>query len=337
MFVPVKNLIKLLVPPILIKIIKAVLTFSLPPKKKPSNQAALTDKIIKIGIKEIVIPGDHMLGVYLALYPRHDQALGEITRIMYEHMGTFSAIDIGANVGDTAALICKYHNIPVLCIEGCSKFIPYLKTNAAKMGHHIHIAECFVGIKSGFIDKEFINISKGTAVITNLSKEEHSKVSTLHSIKTLEDILAQNNNFEGAALIKIDTDGCDFEIINHSLNCLKKNRPVLFFEYDPSFKLTGEDDAQAAMQSLWDIGYRNFLIYDNFGNFFIALHDLNGFHDLNAYLAANRKTNQIIYYFDVCAISNEQLDLFEKIRNHELHYSKTTKPNNKTNADSNSR
>jgi FkbM family methyltransferase len=254
----------------------------------------------------------------LSSYPRYDQALGEIARIIYEHMGKFTAIDIGANVGDSAALICKYHNVPVLCIEGCSEFVPYLKLNATKIGTHIQIANYFIGAQAGFINNELITIKNGTASITEFSKEARKEFS-VSNIKTLEEILSQNQGFENSTLVKIDTDGCDFSIISHSLNYFKKHMPTLFFEYDPSYN--GSDEAKSTMNDLWEIGYQHFLIYDNFGNFLIAIHDISSFCDLTAYLAANRKTKQIIYYFDVCAFSHEQFDLFEKIRNYELGYS----------------
>ncbi|MFA6990721.1 MAG: FkbM family methyltransferase [Candidatus Babeliales bacterium] len=311
--ISIKNIIKQFIPPIFLKSAKTT-QFFIQSFKSNKNKRY---KTVKIGDKEILIPLDHKLDSYMTSYPRYDKALGEIARIMHEHLGHFTAIDIGANVGDSAALICKYHNIPVLCIEGCSEFMPYLKLNATKIGTHIQIANCFVGTQSGFIDNKLMNVKNGTASMPNYFSDETDKKHALNNIKTLAEILLQNKSFENAALIKIDTDGYDFSIILHSLNYFKKNMPILFLEYDPSYN--GNNEAESAMNALWNIGYRHFLIYDNFGNFLIALHDTNSFCDINAYLAANRKTKQVIYYFDVCAISHEKFEVFEKIRNYELY------------------
>src|ERR1039458_4940240 len=65
----------------------------------------------------------------------YDTALGSIASMIHAKYPDLHAIDIGANVGDTAALIRKSADIPVLCIEGDPLLVPVLLDNSARLGH----------------------------------------------------------------------------------------------------------------------------------------------------------------------------------------------------------
>jgi hypothetical protein len=74
-------------------------------------------KEYQIGNHKILLPLDHLLDKYQANWKRYDTVLGDVARIVFQKYPESTAIDIGANVGDTAALINKYIHVPVLCIE----------------------------------------------------------------------------------------------------------------------------------------------------------------------------------------------------------------------------
>ncbi|HAZ47443.1 MAG TPA: hypothetical protein DDW76_13245 [Cyanobacteria bacterium UBA11369] len=80
-------------------------------------------KEYQIGRYQIILPSDHLLDAYQSTWLRYDKALGYIAHAIFEKYPKSSAIDIGANVGDSAALIRQYSDIPVLCIEGNPNFI----------------------------------------------------------------------------------------------------------------------------------------------------------------------------------------------------------------------
>ncbi len=144
-------------------------------------------------------------------------------------------------------------------------------------------------------------------------------------MKSLKTIIQDHSRFENAKLLKIDTDGFDFSIIKASADIISASRPVLYFEYDLAFKPNAEAEAIEAIKTLLEIGYKHFLIYDNFGNYLISLsnQDHEKFVDLNSYLISNRRRSgtPAVYYFDVCAFTGDDRDLFEMIRKRETDHS----------------
>ena len=84
----------------------------------------MQSKEYMVGRTRVVLPLDHALETYQARWKRYDRALGEIAHIVRGKYPDLRAVDIGANVGDTAALIFAYDDIPTLCIEGTEAFLP---------------------------------------------------------------------------------------------------------------------------------------------------------------------------------------------------------------------
>jgi hypothetical protein len=84
----------------------------------------------------------------------------------------------------------------------------------------------------------------------------------------------------------------------------------------------GEQQGLQTIQSLFNVGYEYFLVYDNFGNYLISLsnQEYERFLDLTAYLASSRKKSGTpsVYYFDICAFVEDDFDLFEEVRFIEL-------------------
>jgi FkbM family methyltransferase len=277
-------------------------------------------KEYQIGNHKILLPLDHLLDNYQANWKRYDTVLGDVARIVFQKYPESTAIDIGANVGDTAALINKYIHVPVLCIEGHPDFIPFLKYNAAQIGD-IEIAAYFVGEDGESISLENISTDGGTASIVNSVNDAFShNCIVLKSLSTLIDLYPK---FQSTKLLKIDVDGYDFDIINNSVDTISLLQPIICFEYDTSFRATGKAESLNAVENLFKIGYSYFLVYDNFGNYLIHLteKDIEKFIDLNAYLNCNRHKSgkPAAFYFDIYAFPMVDFDLFSAVRDIEIY------------------
>ena len=275
----------------------------------------MMSKEYQIGRYQIILPSDHLLDAYQSTWLRYDKALGYIAHAIFEKYPKSSAIDIGANVGDSAALIRQYSDIPVLCIEGNPNFIEYLKQNALRIGG-IEIDKCFVGNDGELVNLDRMFSSGGTASIVDAI--ESFEGTAVVPTKSLASILSHYPSFQNSKLLKIDTDGFDFYIIQTSIEVINKLCPVLYFEYDITFNHKGEEAGLEAIQTLFDIGYEYFIVYDNYGNYLISLsnQEYDRFLDLTAYLASNRKKSgtPAVHYFDICAFTDNDIDLFEAIR-----------------------
>ncbi len=219
-------------------------------------------------------------------------------------------------MGDTAALIRNHTDVPILCIEGSTAFTPYLEHNASIIGE-IQIEDCFVGEQDELLSIERVNHHSGTASIVK-SRNSENKI----AMKSLRTIVESYPRFQNAKLLKTDTDGFDFSILRSSSSLISSMLPVLHFEYDLTFQKNAPIDAIDTLKTLCEIGYEKFLVYDNFGNYLISLSkpDHEKFRDLNAYLVSNRRISgtTAVYYFDICAFSTVDIDLFENVRQLEL-------------------
>src|SRR5687768_6236857 len=73
----------------------------------------------RIGRHILTIPPAHALPTYKASWPLYDGQLSLFVDVLSEHtVQDLTIIDIGANVGDTAAAFSSSRDIHTLCIEG---------------------------------------------------------------------------------------------------------------------------------------------------------------------------------------------------------------------------
>lgn len=275
-----------------------------------------SDREYQVGACRLVIPDDHRIEEIRRKWKRYDVALGEIARAVAGKYPAATAIDVGANVGDSAALIRLHQPMPVLCVEGNPAFLPYLRRNLAALGEKVELEPCFVADDESRIDQADIDTAFGTASVNRAvragTQDGGIRTSSLRSIAS------RHPRFAQPRLLKVDTDGLDFHILRLSRDFLAEARPVIFFEYYLDASDGAAGDALEAVESLASIGYHRHLVYDNFGNFLISIEASARFAELNAYLASNRRNGRAVYYFDVCSFHDIDTDLFEQIRGHEM-------------------
>jgi FkbM family methyltransferase len=268
------------------------------------------DTEYQIGRYIISLPKNHLLPTYQAKFRRYDKVLGDLANVMYEHYPQLRAIDIGANIGDTAVLMNQSYDIPVLCIEGAQQFLPYLRKNTACLGDRVEIKDVYVG----FNEASTLNEDASGGTLTLSGDAQSQEFQGEHN--NLAQIVSTSPQFLDAKLVKIDTDGFDFAIILSALDFFGKNFPVLFFEYALYFQEGAYEDSLSAIQSLAKIGYSHFAVFDNFGNLLsIISKDYEArFRELNDYLKSNEAFGKVVYYFDVCAFSESDSFLLSKLR-----------------------
>lgn len=270
----------------------------------------------QVGRHTITLPPGHRLDVFQHRWKRYDKALGEIASVIQRKYPDLTAIDIGANIGDSAALICRDIDVPVLCIEGNKTFLPALKGNLARLGLDAEIEESFVGAELGYVADTHVNTKHGTAFITKAGQVSHDQPGTV--TKRLSSIVDQRPRFALAKLLKIDTDGFDFSIIHSAADFIESARPVVFFEYILSNSEEDERSSLAAIDSLVALNYKHHLVYDNFGNFMISVTSRQSFVELNTFLRSNIQNGTAIHYLDVCSFHDDDIDLFEDQRHREI-------------------
>jgi len=259
----------------------------------------------------IQLPFSHDLPLYRKLYPAYAANISRIARQVQTKYPGSACIDIGANVGDTAAFIRSVSDGPLLCIEGEAFFFKILRQNTAAM-KNVECDQSFVGEASGFIEGHLVS-KQGTARLTPSDKKAGQTPA-----RTLSDILADHPGFAAAKLLKVDTDGFDLRILHSNLDFLQNVHPILFFEYDPYFFTQYGSSGLALFGDLRAAGYQGVMVYDNFGDYMltVSLTETSILEDLYAYYSG-RKT---LAYCDLCVFPQEDADLCRSFRQSELQF-----------------
>jgi FkbM family methyltransferase len=168
-----------------------------------------------VGGIELELPLSHELPFYRHDHPAYDSQIGRIAR---EAGGP--VVDIGANVGDTAAAVRAESDVPILCIEGDERFYALLERNARALGD--------VELERAFVEAPAAGRVQRGAGTARVVAGDGSLPG-----KPLSQILEEHPRFAQPALLKLDTDGMDIPILLANVDLLARVRPIVFFEYDP--------------------------------------------------------------------------------------------------------
>jgi FkbM family methyltransferase len=253
---------------------------------------------------KIKLPGSHELPILRVVFSEYSSNLARIARQVVQKYPALHIVDIGANVGDSAAILRSAVNAPILSIEGREEFYSLLTQNAASLGN-VTCVHSLVSEKAEERSGQLVE-RYGTAVFV----EEHDGPAA--PVRSLLQILESSGEFNTSKLIKIDTDGFDCAILRGAMDWLARMRPVIFFEFDPASLTAQGEKGYEIFDQLRAAGYAAALIYHNSGEFIFGTkldsHDL--FVDWYEFLVRKRAA----MYCDVCAFSAEDLDLYEKMR-----------------------
>jgi FkbM family methyltransferase len=253
---------------------------------------------------EFVLPFSHQFPLYTAVHPKFDTALPRLAQFVYTRDSYLSMIDIGANTGVITKLVSS--NIPgdFLCVEPDGEYFSYLQLNTSTLQSVIRIQAVCGELSSR--DKVSLRRSNGTGFV---SIEHTLKDSLDIPVTTLDSIVHENSRFAKTNLIKVDTEGYDYQVIRGASQLLSSNRPVLFFELHPQFLKRVGADVLSIFPFLAERGYTSYIVYDNFGSLVEPkmLYQMSELAHLIAILEmGHTKDNRgnLINYFDIVAFPN---------------------------------
>jgi FkbM family methyltransferase len=203
---------------------------------------------------DLLLPFSHNLPLYLVRHPCYGKPLQRLARSLPDDG---YIMDIGANVGDTAVLMRSASTLPIVCVEGDSVFLRYLRANVQAFPQ---IDVCPAFLESG----EPLNAVVRSGGSARLGYTP-SRAPTAIPTKGLEEVHREFGNGKRCVLVKIDTDGLDLLILHHGLPWVERERPVLFLEYDPI--LLQSYSKVSASRLLLDLGRCGYVRVDAFTNF----------------------------------------------------------------------
>jgi FkbM family methyltransferase len=265
-------------------------------------QLRLHDPLVtyQIGQVALQLPLSHQLPYYRGTFPQYSSNIGRIGAAVQQKYPNLSLIDIGANVGDTVAIVRQDAHYPILCVEGSAAYLPLLHRNVDHLGD-VEIEAAFVGGRSGPVAAG-VRAVDGTAHLAMGGSDQGTIL-----LRGLEEIAMRHPRFVTAKLVKSDTDGMDSQIIAGAADYLARACPALFFEYDPDLTARSGAIAIHVFDVLEAIGYQYALVYENTGDLvlLVDLQDKRLLLDLDAFFSGRNGGR----YADICAFHATDSDL----------------------------
>jgi len=256
---------------------------------------------------KMILPAEHMLPFYRSKYSRYDKFLPFLAK--YFEDGDL-IIDVGANIGDTFIQMFLVNNkLNFICIEPDPRFFKYLSINIKRLERisnmiSVQPIQKLVGTQT---DNAHLIGKGGTkhAILSNVP-------SSLGSYCLLDSLLSDTNK-KRVKLLKIDTDGYDWDVLNSSKEIILQSHPLIYFEiFAENVSVYKNYCDSIAFLSLQ--GYKDYFVFDNFGGF-IAKLNWEGLDSLMKYVLKQNEgiATRTIHYFDVLTCLKVDSTLTEEI------------------------
>jgi FkbM family methyltransferase len=278
-----RSLILDLLPPIFVRMLRRL--------RAKIRPAASTDRLgIEFGPAQ-------KIAEYRAQSRLYDRFLPVLSR----HLPKGWIVDVGANVGDTAAAIAKEGDNPIVCVEGNDEFYPLLVRNTAGLQVRCIYAIAGTGSYGGTL------VRSGATARLKRSEAEIGAV-------RLDDLL--NNSgvpSNEVVLIKTDTDGYDADALLSAERTIRTSEPLLFWE-NYFVDRVEERDLDSLYNAIAAWGYRYIWVFDNFGNLMLAECGYPALRDLNRYIISQERygCTRTVFYTDVLAATDRHLERARK-------------------------
>lgn len=259
----------------------------------------------------LTVPPDHKLRVYQNDFVLYDRSTSDLIQVVCGAYPTRPVLDVGANVGDTAAFLRTYCDNEIICIEGSSHYWPYLEHNAKKFGA-CRLLKKFIRPRR-LLERGLVYEARdGSGHLSITDGSGHQGLDNT-SFASLDDIRAVAEASGGSPILfKTDTDGLDAFIISEALESFDS---VFSFECDP-FNLDPEWGLTwpSVFQQLSDRKCKC-IVFDNFGlpicclseGIYEPLCDMLGYLHLQRYVGSIK-----IYYFDIWAFPEKYHSLYDE-------------------------
>lgn len=256
----------------------------------------------------IFLPSYSEIPKYQELFKKYDKFLPYLA----SHINIDETIiDIGANVGDSlAGMIEQNSNCSYLCIEADEYFFDFLCKNTQRIQAKISNSKIFVN--NSLVGKNITGVSlEGERGTKHAVIDSNGKIKS----KPLDEIVSMYPKINNIRLLKSDVDGFDYDVINSSLEVVKKYKPLIFFEcqYDFKWQLNGYLKLFNTLNSL---GYDRYVVLDNFGDIMLQTSEIKIIKQLLEYIERqnNKESTRTIYYFDILAVhKNDTLNIDDLI------------------------
>jgi len=265
---------------------------------------------IQCGRYRIKAPEKHALIELMKRQPYRDLCVGITAKYVSAKYPEGTMVDIGANIGDTAALMATYADNDLLLVEASDYFVDFLRENVEQLPNKTDLLQLMVS--TGETLSGSLHHWAGTAYFETGRSDASSVITT----KRLRDIAGPDTCF-----VKVDTDGFDVRILMESVDWLGVVGPAVLFEN----QIRSQDDLDAAnrlFEQLIKSGYASFIVWDDPGYHVLSTESLGALVDLNRYLLKihNYQGPKNLYNYDVLCLHAKDRDVAAAVREYYANY-----------------
>lgn len=258
--------------------------------------------LVKVGKFDILMPGNNPQILNYKNIPTLNIQLGILADCVAQKYNNLNMIDVGANVGDTIAIVKSKIDIPIIAIEGDNTSYQFLETNS-KQFQNLSLIKAYLGEEKNTIGVDVEKSGWNNTIVPNSNSKNQITLDTLDNILEKQNLL--HNNLK---LLKIDTEGFDTIILRGCNEILKKHKPIIYLEFNGENMRANGENGIATILNLKQFGYKNILIFDGLSNLILStnLENEKLLLQLNNYIFTE---GAILPYFDICIFHNEDSDL----------------------------
>jgi FkbM family methyltransferase len=251
----------------------------------------------------LLVPSGHpLLGLFTErsqLYqPYREAGLIKIIQALHLVGRSGTVIDIGANVGDSCAIIHRHSKLKIICVEASDFFFGYLAKNVERLFADRAIARHSFVVTSPDENPKGLYHWGGTAKLVDAPFVESCAAVAIGSLLS---------SVDEVALLKVDTDGLDIELISGVFDDGGTPRFPCYFEYefpnDSAVAIRNHGAKLLALcQKVAAAGYISAFVWDDAGRFFglIDLRDPAGITNAINYMGHLRY--RPVWGFDICLL-----------------------------------
>jgi FkbM family methyltransferase len=253
------------------------------------------------------LPDGHWLPQIRSQLPNYAENVGRLAATVESKYPGSGFIHVGANVGDTAAIVGAHSRLPVLCIEGSELYYEFLQANVRRLQADVELELALLDSSDAQTPGN-PNVQFGTA-----NFRPGSPNGAVQHFSRLNAILEKHPRFRTSKVLKIDTDGVDGRILEGALDWIAAAQPVLFWEHDIGRDADLQGPGLRIFERLFNAGYATALLFDNTGEFIqtISLDNHQQLAEISDYLPGGE---QLYGYCDICAFHVQDADLCARFR-----------------------
>lgn len=268
---------------------------------------------VKVGKFLIEMPGYNPQLINYHLYPDLNIQLARLAATIAKKYPGMTVIDVGANVGDTIAVLKTVIDLPVIAIEGDDVSFAYLEKNT-KQFTNIKLIKTYLGEYSREVKVSMEKSGWNTTLIPDTEGEKQI------SFKTLDEVITSHEPVQRELkLLKVDVEGFDTIVLRGATGIIEQHSPVLFFEYNRANMIAIKEDGLSTIFSFRNYGYQKIAFFDHKGTLLLAT-DLQN-EEVITYLHEYVSTkNNLVGYFDICVFHETDTSIAEEFLKLEKHF-----------------